>query len=589
MTSSAVCVQRLCFCYPGSSQPAIRDIDFQLKRGSWTWIAGPTGSGKSTLLKALVGLIPHQSSGTMQGRVLLDGRDTRGLSPRERAQRAVLVLQSPDDQLCATSIEAEIAFGLENLAIDPSEIDRRIDESLALVGLKADRRTPPQRLSGGEKQRLLLAALVAMRPQILVCDEPLSQLDSGAAADFLSLLDRLRRDGLTIVMAEHRLDDVWPLANRLLVMHEGRIVADCHDCDNRSSAAALQKAGLQLPDMLELALAIDEAHARTCDELVNRIRPSRETASSQHKAMRSLPESANGSTTKPERDGPTDKAAKLLLRVRGLAFRYETASVVRNHGGQNNTTGQTDLQADVWSDVDFEIRAGDRVALVGPNGAGKSTLLALLAGLQRPRCGTIEGPAAERGACGLVVQNPDLMLFCPTVRDELTFGPRHRADARRDEIDRLIERLAAALDLMPFLAQPPLALSQGQRLRVAVAATLSVQPQVLLLDEPTIGQDRSQIDRMMQTVEAMIREERPPWAVVFSTHDLRTVARYATRALVLADGRLLANTTPESLLDDGALLAAAGLRRPPMLELRHRLGLQATTPQGLVQELDICR
>jgi energy-coupling factor transport system ATP-binding protein len=255
----------------------------------------------------------------------------------------------------------------------------------------------------------------------------------------------------------------------------------------------------------------------------------------------------------------------------------------------------------VWSDVNFELRRGERVALVGANGSGKSTLLAVLAGLLHPTQGSlsmehgVSGAAcssdAGRPVCGLVLQNPDLMLFCGSVRDELAFGPRHSGVAEHDVACR-VYCWAGLLGISELLDEPPLALSQGQRLRTALAAALTADPSLLLLDEPTTGQDQHQVTSLMnalchspntkhQTPNTQLADR----TLLFSTHDLRTVARYADRVLVLADGRLLADSHPHELLSRDDWLAAAGLRRPPLFEVRSRLGLLGISVNELAAEL----
>lgn len=550
MSEPAIRVRELGFTFAGRHEPTLRDISCDIPPGSWTLVCGQTGSGKSTLLRAMAGLIPHHTSGAMTGRVELDGLDTRAANAATLATRVGLVLQSPDDQICTTTVGAEVAFGLENLRTPIDAIETRIRQSLAEVGLAGLEERSTQSLSGGQKQRLVLASILAMRPRILLVDEPLSQLDPAAAAELLIQFDRLRREGLAIVMVEHRLDDVFAWVDRVLVLHEGRLTADLPADEIEHLAPAFDAACLELPEVTRLARRLALPVARTADQLLDSLK----SRSSRQPKNFSAP-----SATASERP---------LVRADRLAYRFPRSTV------------------DVWSDVSFQISAGERVALVGPNAAGKSTLLAVLAGAWSPTAGHIEQVETDRQrpGCGLVLQNPDLMLFCETVRQELAFGPvQLRLSA--EQVARRVETTAEALALVDFLEQEPMALSQGQRLRTAVAASATLEPRLLLLDEPTTGQDYWQVEAVMRTLGTWVAAHDHVSALLFSTHDLRTVTRFADRVLVLADGTLLADCTPGELLADDDLLRRASLRRPPLFEVRHALRLSGWSVDALAEEL----
>ncbi|HVX64438.1 MAG TPA: ATP-binding cassette domain-containing protein [Pirellulales bacterium] len=553
MNAPALAVDQLSFTFAGRVAPTLEEISFSLEPGSWTVLAGRSGSGKSTLLRAAAGLIPHHSAGVMQGAVRLFGRDTRHCNPQELANLAGVVLQSPDDQICTTTAVAEIAFGLENLALPPEEIGRRVDEALDRLDMAERPKQSTQQLSGGQKQRLALAAIMAMRPKLLMLDEPLSQLDAASVAELLEELSRLRQTGLTILFIEHRLDEVLGYADRVLVIDQGRLLDDVSVDQTDRLCASLAAAGLAPPETMQLAQAVGRKPVLSIDALCESLAPG-EKASRTHEnsdaAASSVPATGEGQT---------------LLRVASLAVGFPRAA------------------QPVFREVSFALRAGERVAVAGPNGSGKSTLLAALAGLLKPNSGTIETSGEKRPACALVLQNPDLSLFCNSVREELSFGPRQMA-ADEAEIAARVSETAAHLDLSDMLDEPPLALSQGQRLRVAVGALLTLQPQLLLLDEPTTGQDQPLVARLLDAVAGPIAESQTQ-ALLFSTHDLRSLVRYADRVLVLSEGRLLADCTPEALLEDDALLAAARLRRTPLFEVRRHLGLRGRTVAGLAEEL----
>jgi energy-coupling factor transport system ATP-binding protein len=558
MTSSAVELQDVTFTFAGRDQPSLRGVSCALPPASWTLVAGRTGSGKSTLLRAMAGLIPRHTAGRMEGRVRLFGEDTANLSPGGLASRVGLVLQSPDDQLCATTVSAEVAFGLENACMPPVEIGPRVAEALARVELAelADRPVAP--LSGGQKQRLAVAAVLAMRPRLVVLDEPLSQLDPESAADLLATLDELRRQGLTIVVAEHRLDDCLPRADRVLVLDGGSLAASVGRDERRRLSAALETAGLDPPDVARLSSLAGFGPLWTADEVVAVVQSGRDGSVP---APSPEPAPSGASAERNSAQAPVTRVAGFAVRHRGAA-------------------------APVFRDVSFDLHEGECVALVGPNGAGKSTLLAALAGLWKPAAGRIEMAPAPAGVvpAGLVLQNPDLMLFCRTVAEELAFGPQQIGLPAGEAADRA-RAAAAACGLVSRWEENPQSLSQGERLRTALAATLALAPRMLLFDEPTSGQDPRQVSAVMEAVVALVCCRGATAAVLFSTHDLRTVVRWSDRVLVLADGRLLADLPPSELLADDRLLAAARLRRPPVWEVRRRLALAGTTVEVMAEEL----
>lgn len=494
MNEPAATLESATFAYPGASAPALDNVSLTLQPGTLTLVAGRTGSGKTTLLKLLAGWIPRHSSGTFVGQVAIHGRDTTQSPPPGWVG---YLMQSPDDQICTASVEAEIAFGLENLCLHADEISRRIDESLAFCGLAALRARRPQQLSGGQRQRLMLAAILAMQPRLIVLDEPLSQLDPRAAHEFVELLQLLKRRGSTLVLAEHRFDELLTAADRVVTIDNGRIIDDASSGHREPLENSLRR--LDWKPLLDWPLPM-------IDEESHEDRP-------------------------------------VLAEIRNLAAFYPRCT------------------EPVWSDISFSITAGDRIALVGANGAGKSTLLHALAGVHKKLRGEVVVSAERRPHWGLVPQSSDLLLFNATVADELAYSPRCQ-EMPQSEQAAIVQRLAERFDLEGLLDEPPLALSQGERLRVAVAAVCAAGPQVVLLDEPTTGQDPEQVVRLMRNLSEMVAEREevhaPPEALVFSTHDLRIVAQFATRVLVLADGRLQADVTAKQFWADDRLRAMAG-------------------------------
>lgn len=493
----AAAAHGLSFAFAGSHQPALLEIDLELPRGSCTLVLGPSGSGKSTLLRALTGLIPSCSAGEMQGEVTLGGESTRMLSATALAGRTALLLQSPDEQLLASTVAAELAWGLQRQGRSPREISAAIEAGLSAANLLGCDDWPVARLSGGQKQRLLLAALLSLEPPLLALDEPLSQLDAPSAATVLGLLRQYKSRGGTLLISEHRAGPLLAVVDRVVVLDGGRIVHRASTSDGPALRMALASVGT--PEETPLLVATTPASAPSA----------------------------------------TFRQPQSLLATRGLAFGFGP-------------------QVPLWRDVSFELRRGEAAALVGANGAGKSTLLHALAGLQRPTGGSIERncPGDGQFSIALLPQNPDLALFCANVADELAFAPQH-AGRSPDEVSALTHDLAEQSGLAAYLARAPQALSQGERLRLALSAALSQSPQLLLLDEPTTGQDPRNVARIAVWLRKLLDDGRLP-GLLFVTHDPILVARLADRVLVLGEAGLKAEVSAAEFLQSPAHRAAAG-------------------------------
>ena len=478
-------IESLTFTYPGRGEPTLRDVNFMVSRGEFVLVTGPTGCGKSTLLKTLNGLIPHESGGKLKGRIVVDGRDTQKSSLSEITPRVGLVFQSPDDQIFSTRVEDEVAFGPENLCLRREVVEERIRESLDLVGLAGFRERATSTLSGGEKQRLAIASVLAMRPQVLALDEPLSQLDPKGSGEVLNVLTELNKKGVTIILVEHRIPLIFPLINRIVVLNRGRIVLDEEKGRVTKYVTFFKKLGLESPCEPTFSL---NSHFLAAEV-----------------------------SKRPE--------GKVVLKARNVYFRYEK-------GGNYALKG-----------ISLEIKAGEMVAILGNNGSGKSTLLLHFAGILHPKKGKIEilgensghtNSLSLAGKVGIVFQNPDLLLFSPTVQREIEFGPR-ALNSTKERLNEVVSRTMDALTLNDLSGEIPHALSRGQRLRVAVASVVSLMPRVLLLDEPTSGQDRLNILSLMEYLKIM---KRKGVTTLFVTHDIRCALNFADRVLVMNGGRI---------------------------------------------------
>ena len=452
-----------------------------------------------------------------------------------------LVQQNPDDQIFATVIQDEVAFGPENLCLSPDEIEARLEWALGVVGLNGFRRRSTTALSGGQKQRLAIASMLALRPRILALDEPVSQLDHEGTSEVLDVIRKLNRElGVTIVMVEHRIHEVVQYSDRVVVLNEGRILSDEPMRQALNHMEQFAAMGLRLPETVEISRRFGKQQAAlTIEEAVNLL-------SGGHKAEY---RQTSEKQAVPAPDEP-------VIEIRGLSYAYGTQEAL------------------VLQDIDFTVRRGEKVAIMGRNGSGKSTLLSHMAGLTRPQKGTLKiskwrmdgRTRLPLGMVGLVMQNPDLMLFQSSVRREVEFGLRNMKLASEVFAARY-QQAVESLSLEDLQEDPPLALSRGQRLRAAVAAVLAMRPEILLLDEPTTGQDIGNIESMMSAIA------EPLQTLIFCTHDVELVIRYASRVILMDQGRIVADGEPKEVFVEGSLLASTGLRPPPSWFVGKALGL----------------
>lgn len=457
---------------------AIKRLSLKVEQGEFVLLTGPSGCGKSTLARCLIGLIPHSSEAAMCGRVVVDGAVTTEHSVAELATHVGLVFQNPASQLFAQTVNEEVAFGPANLGLPADDVAERCEFALSATGIGDLRERVVKTLSVGEQQRLAIASVLAMRPKVLVLDEPTSNLDLKGTQAVLETLHRLRDDhGLTILLVEHRLSQAIRYADRVVVMNGGQILLDGAPGEVFKRKEFLSQLGIRYPR--------------------ERLRVHR------------LPPTNEGVMV--GRGG-----GRLLVELRGVEAGY---------GGRT-----------VLKDLDLAVYRGEFVALVGDNGAGKTTLARLLAGLVKPTGGRVlweqnveRLPLGRR--VGLLFQNPLHQLFCDTVAEEMAFGPSNFGMFSKAEAGAILE----ATGLTALRARNPYALSVGQQQRVALGAILSLRPALLILDEPTMGQDWRSLSRVM---DFLVELNGDGQSILLITHDHKLVCRYAERILALEGGRL---------------------------------------------------
>jgi len=523
--------------------PALSAISFTLGAGERVLIAGPSGGGKSTLALCLAGLIPRSVDADMSGEVAV-----ADAAAPETTPPVGVVFQDPGSQFTMLTVEDEVAFGLENLGVPEGEMPRRVREALAWVGLDDRAGWRVDRLSGGQQQRVALAAVLTLRPRVLVLDEPAAHLDPQGAEDLYTQVTSLAaREDLTLVVVEHDLDKVVPgvLDRGLIIGETGGLVADgalSRLLGNAAGAAQWEAAGLWLPTPPRLALALG---AGSDDVLPLDEQAAGRWIAARPRAQEQLRAAASS--------GSLGRGGQVILEARGLRQRYRSAA-----GAHQGLRG-----------VDVRVHEGEIIAVVGANGSGKSTLLRALSALVPLQQGsvTIDGidlyRADARTAAGLVAhvfQNPEAGFVARTVVGEIGYGPRLLG---WDEatIARHVERLLARFGLTSLAGANPYTLSQGQKRRLSVAVALVAVPRVLLLDEPTFGQDRRTATALIDDISAL-RDDG--LGIVVATHDVGLVVDVADRVVALAEGRVLFDGPARAFITDSGLVARTGQVRPAL-------------------------
>ena len=534
-------VEKLSLSYRGGLA-ALRSIDLQISPGEDIALIGANGSGKTTLARCLNGLQQAQT-----GRVLVDGMDTSDPTQLRSIRQLVgMVLQNPDDQLVSTTVADELAFGLENLALASDEISHRVEETLAAFDLEAYRRYPPDRLSGGEKQRVAIAAVVAMRPHYLVLDESTALLDPGERQQVAELLQRLRTAyGIATILITQSPEEA-ARADRAIVLHAGRVHADAPPAALFADPPKLRALGLDLPFASALAahLSLAETHLEldALSDALAALKPQMPIA---------------------PRTPPPPPPAPSKLATEGLTHLYDEHLPTQRCGIR---------------DITMDVPTGAVLALVGTNGSGKTTLAQHFNALLKPSRGRVlldncdigsQPPARVRQRVGLAFQFPELQLFAETVAEDVAFGPRNLGFAP-ERVDCLVAR-ALALVGMPlgeFGPRQPLSLSGGERRRVALAGVLAMDSEVLVLDEPTAGLDPRTTARLCQLFVELGDQGR---TLVLISHDMELVGRLATHVAVLRQGRIELQGSARAVLAHPEFDAISGLMPPMSVQLVRRL------------------
>lgn len=528
------------FQYDAQAEATLKDISFDIVKGEKVLILGPSGSGKSTLAQCLNGIIPNIHKGQAKGQVRIDGQDIFKQSIYDKSQLVSTVLQDPDGQFIGLTVAEDLAFALENDCADQSEMKDKVAlwaERLDLTSLLNYR---PQELSGGQKQRVSLAGVLIDESPILLFDEPLANLDPKSGQETIDLIDKIHKEvGATTIIIEHRLEDVlYRPVDRILLVNDGTLLFNGSPDELLSSTLLLEN-GIREPLYVTVLrqLGFDTRDAQNLSQLdaldlSDLVLPDR--------------------VLKDKRDSSSDS----ILKVEGLSVSY----------GDNPA---------IIEDMSFSLKKGERLAIVGKNGAGKSTLAKALCGFV-PSQGKLtykgqnisQDSIAERSErIGFVLQNPNQMISQTMIFDEVALGLRLRG-IEEDEVEERVHEVLKTCGLYSFRNWPISALSFGQKKRVTIASILVLKPEIIILDEPTAGQDYKTYTDIMNFLDSLQKQGH---TIVMITHDMQLMLEYSDRCLVVVEGKIIADDNPVTILNQKDLLESANLKQTSLYTLGQKL------------------
>jgi energy-coupling factor transporter ATP-binding protein EcfA2 len=561
-TSSAIVDLRdITYIYEGETSSVINGVSLRVEPGEFVLILGPSGCGKSTLLNVLNGTIPHTLRGKLGGHAVVCGKSVPDTKVTNFATEVGMVFQDPEAQIINTRVRDEVCFGLENLCRPADEIMARQAEALAYVGLPDAGDLSIFDMSGGQKQRVSIAAVLAARPRLLVLDEPTANLDPAGMAEVFVVLHRLNREfGTTIIMVEHRVDELADRVTRVIMMDRGEVVFDgkpraafARRREGHSEEAETIATSAWFPQVSEFALELATAAGITVSPDVMPLNVTEAVAFAEGVMARSLVR-ATAKPAAPESAAPGEK----LLSIRNLTFGYTR-------------------ERPILKNVSLELETRNIVALLGQNGSGKTTLARALIGINPVERGTVYlgdkdisdlGPREISAEIGYVFQNPDHQFVTDQIDEEVAYGLKVRGYAE-DFIARRVDEVLDIVDLARYRHRSPFNLSLGERRRLSVATMLVLEPRLLVLDEPTIGQDHERAQHLMRLMDRL--RERYGTTILMITHDVRLVAEWADRAIALRGGGIAFDGKPEALFAQADLLKESALLPPPIFEVSKAL------------------
>lgn len=593
-------IDHVSFSYGEASARALDDVTLSVSPGDFLGIIGPSGAGKTTLASAMSGAIPHHYTGPLFGSVLVDGKDTCAVTLTDISQVVGSVLQDIDTQMVASVVEDEMLFGLENFGVPHSQIEERVIDALETVGIADLRERDIATLSGGQKQKVAIAAILALRPRVLVLDEPTAALDPASSRMVFETLRSINRElGVTVVIIEQKVALLSEYASRIAVMQGGRIALEGTPSEVFSHSAELRSIGVDSPRVTRIsnslaARGLIEAgepclNVREASLLIQNLckasspAPRAAATADADRAAADAPAAAGAArstTASPGECGMAESprrpavkpGASPVVRLRDVTYTYPGGGASVRH-------------------LNLEVYPGEFVGLVGQNGAGKTTATKLVNGLLKPSSGTVEVAGLDTRTArtsqiarhaATLFQNPDHQICRDTVLDEVAFG----LELGGVDAETARERArAVAEDFGLPLGEAPFSLSRGQRQMVALASVVVLEPELVILDEPTSGLDYRECMTVMETVRRMADRGS---AVIMVCHDMEVVSDFAERLVVMADGEIAAAGPTHDLFADESLMKRASMRPPQVVELANELA-HTVSPRflGLYEVLDV--
>jgi energy-coupling factor transport system ATP-binding protein len=548
--------QNFCYTYPLQKKPVLNDVTFDLNQGEFCLLLGRSGCGKSTLALAINRIIPTMLAGKCEGSILVDGIDIKDKEVKDMSKIVSIVFQDPDRQLCNIEVKNEVAFGCENLLFEPDEIKERVKNSLEFIGLQGYDLKNVWDLSGGEKQRLAIASALALNPKILILDEPTSNLDPVGRKEIFQTIKKIReRINCTILIVEHNLDELMPEIDRVLVMDEGSIIYNStpQKLLDEKGSYMMNELGLWLPQVSIIGLkAKEEKHN-----------------------IPYIPQTLNQALEIFKDNIRYEKSAEkirekndVILCVQDLYHTYPDGTQALNG-------------------VNLEINKGDMVAIVGKNGSGKSTLALHFVGILKPTTGKVYVDGIDTTTASIpelvnkvtyVFQYPQHQFIEFSVFDEVAYSVK---ELPQNEIEKRVNDMLLSLGLLDHREKHPTMLSMGQMRRLSVGAMLITQPDLVILDEPTFGQDRYNARMLMDYMRELNKSGK---TVIFITHDMKLVAEYAEKLILMNEGTKYYEGDPREVFSNEEVIKACSLAPPPVIQLSNQL---IQTP--ILTELEFCK
>ena len=537
------------FQYTAQAEPTLYDISLDIRKGEKVLICGPSGCGKSTLAHCVNGLIPNSYPGKTTGTLTVGGQNAENLSLFDLSKVVGTVLQDSDGQFIGLTVAEDMAFALENDCMDQKDMKALVDRVAQLVGVSGVLGHAPYEISGGQKQRVALGGVMVSGVDVLLFDEPLANLDPAAGKKAVELIDEIqKRTGCAVIIIEHRLEDVLHCpVDRVVLMGEGRILFD-GDPDSLLCSDLLQKSGIREPLYVTALKYAGVPLDR--DQRLSYLPELRLTEEDRRRV-------ADWFFAQPE--PKEEKAKKELLRAENIDFTYE--------GGHHALKG-----------ISASIAEGEMLSIVGTNGAGKSTFSKVLCGFEIPQKGTLTLSGEDLSAysikeradrIGYVMQNPNQMISKTGIFDEVALGLRNRG-VPEEEVKPRVEKALKTCGLYPFRNWPVSALSYGQKKRVTIASILVLEPKIILLDEPTAGQD---LYHYTQIMDFLAELNRSGTTVVLITHDMHLMLEYTPRAIVFHDGHVIADTSAAEVLNSPEIVETAHLKETSLYHLAKNCGI----------------